>query len=399
MAISDIYLKSLWVDNYKSLKNTTIDFQMGLNIIIGQNGAGKSNLLTFIFEYIGGRSLNLTPRTINSDFGYSVFYSSNHVSNALSLKFEKTNKPDISLDEGTSLIYNLTINKEETSKTVIKNEKIEIRYPQGLIIKEEKLYNELKHLYSLGKRFITFELPENEFWISKPNRLSIEKNSSFGDSRSEFSFFRNLEFKIENELNYGTWSEKKTERIDIQKLQTAVQDILSDYLKKTSINSTLKNYTPISEIRFNPLNFYSNEKIVVAEGFSIDFLIAGNWMPWSYLSDGTKRLFYLVSECLTLEQGMILIEEPEIGIHPHQVLKILDFLNEQSRTKQVIISTHSPEVLDVLKENELQRIILTKYDKGTRFYGLTSEELAKAKRYMNEVGELSYYWLHSDLEK
>ncbi len=122
-------------------------------------------------------------------------------------------------------------------------------------------------------------------------------------------------------------------------------------------------------------------------------------MPWSYLSDGTKRLFYLVSECLTVDEGIILVEEPELGIHPHQLLKVLDFLKEQSRTKQVIISTHSPLALDVLKEDELDRIIIATYEKGTRFYHLTEEEKIKAKKYMNEVGELSYYWLHSNLEK
>lgn len=94
-----------------------------------------------------------------------------------------------------------------------------------------------------------------------------------------------------------------------------------------------------------------------------------------------------------------MVEEPELGIHPHQLTKILEFLKNESREKQVIISTHSPLVLDVLKEDELDRITIAKYENGTKFYKLGKQEINKAKKYINEVGELSYYWLHSDLEK
>ena len=128
-------------------------------------------------------------------------------------------------------------------------------------------------------------------------------------------------------------------------------------------------------------------------------MIGNDWLPWSYLSDGTKRLFYIITECISIENGIILVEEPELGIHPHQLFKLMDFLKEQSRTKQVIITTHSPMVLDILNENELDRITIAEYDKETKFLKLNEEQISKAKEYINEVGELSYYWLHSDLEK
>jgi exonuclease SbcC len=41
-------LKVIHIENYKSLKNVTVEFKDGLNIIIGKNGRGKSNLLEFI---------------------------------------------------------------------------------------------------------------------------------------------------------------------------------------------------------------------------------------------------------------------------------------------------------------------------------------------------------------
>jgi predicted ATP-dependent endonuclease of OLD family len=98
---------------------------------------------------------------------------------------------------------------------------------------------------------------------------------------------------------------------------------------------------------------------------------------------------------------IILIEEPELGIHPHQFDKLLNILREESETKQIIITSHSPQVLNKLDSSELDRIIIaytTNDKKGTQLRHLNRDELIKAKQYI-EDDFLSDYWLHSDLEK
>jgi len=122
-------------------------------------------------------------------------------------------------------------------------------------------------------------------------------------------------------------------------------------------------------------------------------------MPWSYLSDGTKRLFYILTEVISSGEGLILLEEPELGIHPHQLFKVLQFLKDQSLEKQIIISTHSPLALDILNDTELGKITIANFSKGTKFTKLTKPQIEKAKKYMQNVGDFSSYWLHSDLEK
>ncbi|HRG89368.1 MAG TPA: AAA family ATPase, partial [Chitinophagales bacterium] len=98
---------------------------------------------------------------------------------------------------------------------------------------------------------------------------------------------------------------------------------------------------------------------------------------------------------------LILVEEPELGIHPHQFHLVMQFLKEQAETKQIIISTHSPQALNYLNEDELSNILITKYDakKGTQVKHLTKPQINKAKKYMKEVGFLSDYWMMSDLEE
>ncbi len=43
---SDVFLKQVRLKNYKSIIDAEIDFKPGLNIIIGNNGSGKTNFLT-----------------------------------------------------------------------------------------------------------------------------------------------------------------------------------------------------------------------------------------------------------------------------------------------------------------------------------------------------------------
>ena len=98
---------------------------------------------------------------------------------------------------------------------------------------------------------------------------------------------------------------------------------------------------------------------------------------------------------------IFLLEEPELGIHPDQLHKLLLFLREQSEKRQIIITTHSPQVLDMLNENELDRITICELDekKGTQFRNLKKAQIATAKKYMKEVGFLSDYWRYGSLEE
>ena len=51
-----MFIKSIYLDNFRNYKSLKIDFQSGINIIVGENGQGKTNLLESI--YVLGLTLN-----------------------------------------------------------------------------------------------------------------------------------------------------------------------------------------------------------------------------------------------------------------------------------------------------------------------------------------------------
>ena len=48
-----MYLASVHIKNYRCIKDLTATFSSGLNIIVGRNNVGKTNLLTAIMHALG----------------------------------------------------------------------------------------------------------------------------------------------------------------------------------------------------------------------------------------------------------------------------------------------------------------------------------------------------------
>ena len=279
------------------------------------------------------------------------------------------------------------------------------------IILGESFRVRAEHLQYIGRRknfSLTLNTQYDRFNVTTYNTYKqdgLYKQQFFlADAKAQYSSYRNSSFGIGQRFEWIYYKPAFNSSFQFK----GSNNFLTTYFFITH-NTLDKSIYPGKGIKINSsfewvstqnpnINFYQTEDNIILENLIIDFRINGDWVPWSYLSDGSKRLFYLISETISLSQGVLLIEEPEFGVHPHKLHHILDFLKEQSRNKQIIISTHSPLALDVLDENELDRIIIAKYEKGSRFNHLTQDQIDTAKRYMNEVGELSYYWLHSDLD-
>jgi predicted ATPase len=82
--------------------------------------------------------------------------------------------------------------------------------------------------------------------------------------------------------------------------------------------------------------------------------IRGKISPES-ISDGTVRLLALmvIAHQGVKDSGLIAIEEPENGLHPHLSGHVVNVLRETSGKTQVIATTHNPAFLDHLEPSEL----------------------------------------------
>lgn len=124
---------------------------------------------------------------------------------------------------------------------------------------------------------------------------------------------------------------------------------------------------------------------------------AGDANPWRYLassvSDGTLRaLGVLVAVFQTGEEmsriPLVAIEEPEVAIHPGAAVRLMDALLEASRTRQILITTHSPDLLDH-PDVDLGSVLVVESQGGETAIGpVPDRTLHVVREHLYTVGEL-----------
>lgn len=403
---NNLYLKYVSLSGYKSINDVNIGFQKGLNIIIGKNAAGKTNFLKFLSKLL---FLNYDDLT---NFKSSlVFDNGNEFSLISEKKIEFQELLNNSKLESKSVIYLKNQNKILKGKK--KNEESSIN---DLLIENDLIFD---------CDFICHGIPKDYIIVDNPFKFNIAGNGQTTElfniikDRSTPYFIKTIIINLlimilDNEFFKKDFSPEKI-RKKLNKIFVELEKLKNIFVK----------YSPIEDFRFSEnYNIFldKDKSSFTLNNLYIEFKIDGNWIPFSSLSDGTKRLFYIISEIAeVLETNdlskvrstvlgyygvndinrIILLEEPELGIHPHQFHKLLEFLKEESENKQIIITTHSPQALDAIKPNELDRITIaysTNTKEGTKLRHLNENEILKANEYIKE-DFLSDYWLYSDLEK
>lgn len=89
--------------------------------------------------------------------------------------------------------------------------------------------------------------------------------------------------------------------------------------------------------------------------------------PWIFealsMSDGTLRLVGLLLAIFQRgEHRLIAIEEPEATVHPAVMEAVVEILIDASKEKQILLTTHSPDILDQkeIRDSEIRVVTLDK---------------------------------------
>lgn len=141
----------------------------------------------------------------------------------------------------------------------------------------------------------------------------------------------------------------------------------------------------------------------------LEFVLAGNarppvTIPAAQVSDGALLLTAFLALAYTRTPQILLIEEPENGLHPSRLQSVIDMLRRISRgdvgntPRQVILTTHSPLLLNFVEPSEV-RIFQRTPDGGTK---ITPMEQAPGLERMGKEyapGELWYLLGEEDLLK
>jgi predicted ATPase len=345
MKIHKIYLK-----NYKSIKESTIDFK-DLNIFIGANGSGKSNLISFfkLLNNIVNQNLQIYIKSTGRAESYLYFGPKNST-----------------FIEGELLFLN-------DSKNLSNRYRFNLIPTQdgGFIFDSE--FNDYN-------KYGTIKEPIWDEGIISPrgaHESQLPHNRNYRDEYLD-EFLR----KIKIFHFHDTSSTAPVKRFcNINDYNSLREDggNLAAFLYHLQHNS-LSHYNIIEKIIRSVAPFFNRFDLrPTSENngeINLKWLENGseNYFDANHLSDGTLRFICLTT--LLMQQNppdTIIIDEPELGLHPFAIDKLTGMIKSSSLKSQIIISTQSVELISSFNPEDI--IIAEHKDNQSTFKRLDPKEI------------------------
>ncbi|UXE59837.1 MAG: AAA family ATPase [Woronichinia naegeliana WA131] len=377
-------LISARIRNFKSLEDVTLNFR-DLTIIVGANATGKSNCLEALRRFGQIVKAGSPPP---SEWLQGIVRNSS--SQALTLEIiTKADNQDIN--------YQVSISTND-EKVIFSRELLQIGEITVINVHENqgKVYDEDDED---GKN------PQD--YKSKQGNLALKTAGDYGSKplTSQLSeFMRTWQFyDFEPRVMRG---KRRSFSLILKETQEEIPslDIDGEYLEQVLLYWKLKHSDKFQEINQElyrclgiSLEVSGNEELRVKE-------VDGQKIKLSGLSDGTLRIigYYVLLHQDDLPP-LIGIEEPERNLHPAILSSVASILQKLSQRTQIIITTHSSQLLDCFSSDEINSdisvLLLSKKDaSGTQVFRL--DELSKKREDLAEwmrdfgVGSAVY---HSNL--
>lgn len=349
------------IEGYKSIKKMELELKP-INVLIGSNGAGKSNFLSFfkllraIFNkqlqhfvmketadnllYFGRRS------TAHLD-GKVIFSKNGQHNNAYNFRLSPTIEGDLFIDyEGSG--YNVRIDDDTH------NYKYQSSLKESAI--QSKTWQRDTYLanYLSSIEVYHFHDTSASSWLRKSSQ--IEDNRVFkSDGRNLAAFLYRL--KQGNPIVYQR----------IFKTIQSVAPFIYDFILEPSLTKGKEDTVELRWIDYNDLdsNFSAN-----------------------HFSDGTLRFIALATLLLQPNPpSVIIIDEPELGLHPLAISKLAGMIQMASQKAQIIVSTQSVNLVDCFNAEDIITVDRDATAKQSIFQRLKMEDF---KIWLDEhsLGEL-----------
>jgi predicted ATP-dependent endonuclease of OLD family len=380
--IENMYISGVKIKNYRNFKNLEIEFNHGLNVIIGHNNSGKTNLIKAL-QLVLDRDLKEKPSIddfckTNLDYAeppsieISVFIKErNDEPDDKNVVYDWLIKEYPEYTAQLTYIFELPTKNHEEYKTLIAE------------FRDENGYDQEKCLKLISKKFLQKYVAR----IYGGNPAKQEKADSENLDRFDFQFLNAIR-DAERQMFYGN--------------NTLLRDVLNYFLDfDLTKGQGFENLTidEISELKQREGEFsekseellellisridrekilqYSNETGADKGGipqfdaeiteqellFALRLIVEKNGFKIPVKNNGlgyNNLLFIaLILAKMQMESSnymgdnakvfpVLAIEEPEAHLHPSMQSKFLKFLNSNKQARQIFITSHSTHITSAI---------------------------------------------------
>ncbi|MBI2807351.1 MAG: AAA family ATPase [Planctomycetes bacterium] len=342
-------LRRLVLKGFKSIKAMDLELRP-LNVLIGENGAGKSNLVSFfklLQEMMAGRLQQFIGA---NGYAHSLLYFGPKLTPQMDaqLRFEVENGDVTYAIQLTHGAEDLLFFSHE-SLTFVPNDHGKLKFmPLGSGHKETRIRRPTKERERLRLRRLLDRCRMYHFHDTSPT-ARVRQSCFIRDNRALLPDAGNLAAILLDLQNYN---------------HTAYRRLIS----------TIRQIAP----------FFHDFALKVGTGDQETFL---DWREMGsdsvfgphQLSDGTLRAICLLTLLLQPEDSrwpdLIVVDEPELGLHPYALDIIASLFKKVSHHTQVIISTQSRGLVDHFDAQDI--VVVDREGNGpSTFTRLEPERLA-----------------------
>lgn len=343
-------LREISIKGFKSIRNLEHLSLENLNILVGANGAGKSNFVDF-FRMLRAMAEGRLQDFITSKGGADGFFFEGP---------KETPQIEANIHFGPNE-YRFILEPTATNQMMVKEEWTNFTgsYSSGWRKKGGgKLESELPNWKDLPSSIKGDKLSVEAYVYESVSSWIVyhfHDTSPLAPMRREQKIYDNRELNP-NASNIAPFllKLKQTDRQRYQRIRETIQLIAPFF----------------DDFLLEP------EKKGDEELLRLQWLQKGNtfpFQPW-HLSDGTLRFICLVTSLLQPNlPSTIVIDEPELGLHPFALEVIANLFRETSEKTQLIVSTQSPTLLNHFKPHEL--IVVDREGNASRFRRLEEKPL------------------------
>jgi predicted ATPase len=351
-------LKSLTVSGFKSIKEDTIELG-ALNVLIGGNGVGKSNLISafkFLREIYDG---NLQSYVAVNGANALLHFGRKHTESIkIKLAFEEIGTP-------FSNFYSIDLRPTNTDSLVFHHESTGFQNsdkfpsPKFDVINSGHTESVLSSSISRVSRYVSEDMASYRVYHfhDTSSAANVKQTRDLDDNRF-------LQVDAGNLAPFLYWMKQKH----------------PEHLE--AIEHSVRQIAPFFD-RFELAPLKNNE-----EKIRLEWREKGSEQAFNahQLSDGTLR-FMCLSALLLQPQlpRMVLLDEPELGLHPAAIILLSELLEEASQRTQILVASQSVTLVNQLQQDSVY--VADRIEGATKIKPLQAEDLTQwLERYA--LGEL-----------
>lgn len=360
-------IKHFSVKNLNDFTSFSNDFNPDVNVIIGVNGSGKTSVLRLVWYLI---SANI--ERVFDDCRFDELYIETSTFK-LSIKTKKLKKAILKIIVDYSDTKKNKFNRElsfEEFRSAIeevnmytvdeKNPRVSVMFPTFRRIEggytylnqKQPKYNtnhdrDLKEPIERGLQNLSRRLGVySHKFVSTISTADIKNllTNSYADVSSQTN---DLHAKMARDISslvsdYQNNKEKKSEGFFINKIANMVKEISEAQKIKLA---------PFTVVRSMVQEFFKSKSIKISD--AVVFGSNKNILDSDVLSAGEKQFLGFLAYNALMNNGIIFIDEPELSLHIDWQRKLIDALQRQNPSNQLIFATHSPFIYSMYEDKEL----------------------------------------------